>query len=775
MEPGTGPDPKTPPKAPRRHYAPAVLVAVLGVALSAAACLTVRHLERRRAQSEFGEAAATPVIAVQERLELYIEDLRSIRRFYAASRLVERGEFTAYVGGILARRQAIEALAWAPQVRDSQRSALEAAARADRLPGLRITERAPDGHPVPAARRDLYYPLWYVEPNAGEAPFLGLDLGSDPSIPLVLQAACDSGTPQAALVDGITGRTDSRPLLAAFLPVYRGGIPDRTPSDVPRTILMGYLVGLYRIGDLLAEALSETGAGGVQLQVYAGMAPAAARPIASYPLGVIPASNPAAALAAARRRGGLAYVSHVEIAGGDRWTVVCTPGAKYRASVRLRSAWYVLALGLLLTSLLTAYVLTVTGRAAWAHGLVTQRTADLSLANAELQQEIARRERVEEALRDSEQRYRMLIERMNEGLSILDREGRFTYANPTMCRMLGYTQEELLGHTPGDFMEEANRAILLDQLDRRRRGEEAPYEVAFTHRRGHPVHTIISPSPVRDASGGYQGTFAVVTDISSRKHAEDQLQRMSAELRRSNLELEQFAYVASHDLQEPLRKIVAFGDRLEAKCRSALDDQGRDYLGRMQSAAKRMQALINDLLMYSRVTTKGRPFVPVDLGQVAQGVLSDLEVRVQDTGARVEVGPLPTLDADPAQMRQLFQNLIGNALKFRRPEVVPVVSVTAEVVAQTAPDRPESCRIVVEDNGIGFDEKHVERIFGVFQRLHARDEYEGTGIGLAVCRRVAERHGGAITAESTPGQGSRFIVMLPVKQTGEEAPHEEVG
>jgi signal transduction histidine kinase len=173
-----------------------------------------------------------------------------------------------------------------------------------------------------------------------------------------------------------------------------------------------------------------------------------------------------------------------------------------------------------------------------------------------------------------------------------------------------------------------------------------------------------------------------------------------------------------------------------------------------------MHTLINDLLTFSRVTSKAQPFVPVDLGQIAHEVLSDLEVRVQQTGGRVEVGSLPTLDADPLQMRQLLQNLIGNGLKFHRAGVPPVVEVRA---SSTGGDRP-GVRLEVEDNGIGFDTKYLDRIFTPFQRLHGRTEYEGTGMGLAVCRRIVERHGGTITAESAPGEGAKFTVELPCYQ-----------
>ena len=253
------------------------------------------------------------------------------------------------------------------------------------------------------------------------------------------------------------------------------------------------------------------------------------------------------------------------------------------------------------------------------------------------------------------------------------------------------------------------------------------------------------------------------------RRSEAELKKFAAKLESSNRELQDFASVASHDLQEPLRKIQAFGDRLKTKHGEALGVGGRDYLERMQNAAGRMQTLINDLLTFSRVTTKAQPFVRVELAEVAAGVLSDLEARVERSGGRVEMGEMLTLDADPLQMRQLLQNLIGNALKFHQPEEPPLVRVWCERVAPGDADGAgaagsDLCRLFVKDNGIGFDEKYLDRIFTVFQRLHGRHAYEGTGVGLAVCRRIAERHGGSITATSEPGRGSTFAVTLPTSQ-----------
>lgn len=232
-------------------------------------------------------------------------------------------------------------------------------------------------------------------------------------------------------------------------------------------------------------------------------------------------------------------------------------------------------------------------------------------------------------------------------------------------------------------------------------------------------------------------------------------------LQTSNRELEQFASVASHDLQEPLRKIEAFGDRLRTRSQT-LDEQSREYLDRILTSASRMRVLINDLLTFSRVTTRAQPPRPVDLGKVAEEVVSDLEARLQQTGGEIKLGSLPRIEADPLQMRQLLQNLIGNGLKFHRPDVPPVVVVEGSVSQNGA---GPVCILTVQDNGIGFEEIYLDRIFNLFQRLHGRNEYEGTGMGLAICRKIVEHHGGTITAESAPDQGARFIVTLPLEQS----------
>jgi PAS domain S-box-containing protein len=397
--------------------------------------------------------------------------------------------------------------------------------------------------------------------------------------------------------------------------------------------------------------------------------------------------------------------------------------------------------------------------------------------------------RLQHELRHSLDRFRALTEAMPQLVWTTDPTGRVDYLNKRWMEYTGLTLEQAQAEAGQsvihpDDLEQVNKVWVeavaggADQFVaeyRLRRAADGLY-------RWH----LASGMPVRDEHGGVLLWVGAATDIDAqkrqaetlerlvaarttalrqeveeRRRAEELLRATGAELERSNGELEQFAYVASHDLQEPLRKIQAFGDRLKIKNGDHLGDQGKDYLDRMLSSAARMSQLINDLLTFSRVTTKSQPFAPADLSAVAAGVLSDLEVRITQTGGAVDVGPLPTIDADPLQMRQLLQNLIANALKFHRAGVPPVVTVRGEV--QQTGGRP-TCRLTISDNGIGFDEKYLDRIFQVFQRLHGRYEYEGTGVGLAICRKIVERHGGEITATSVPDQGATFIITLPVHQ-----------
>lgn len=361
-------------------------------------------------------------------------------------------------------------------------------------------------------------------------------------------------------------------------------------------------------------------------------------------------------------------------------------------------------------------------------------------------------------------RYELILKSAGEGIAMLDSEGKITYINPSGAEMLGWESEQLVGQNfheligclaPGSvdgpacpIQGEPQEAAMGggEQVLRRRAGSEFP--------------AFCTVAPLRE-DGETRGLVIVLNDITERKSAQQQLKETVEELNRSNEELEKFAYAASHDLQEPLRKVTAFGDRLVSHLGDELDEKGRLYLEHMESATRRMKQLINDLLTYSRITTRAQPFEEVDLQEVAHNVVSDLNIRIQEADGEVEMGRLPTIEAEPVQMRQLLQNLIGNALKFHRENVPPVVQVDGEVITK---EGRQFCRLTVEDNGIGFKEQFTDRIFSIFQRLHPRGEYSGTGVGLALCQKIVQRHDGTITAHSAPDEGATFVIELPLRQ-----------
>jgi PAS domain S-box-containing protein len=387
--------------------------------------------------------------------------------------------------------------------------------------------------------------------------------------------------------------------------------------------------------------------------------------------------------------------------------------------------------------------------------------------------DFAARRRAEEALANEHNLFSSIIDTMPDHVFVKDVKGRYILDNAAHRRYLGLAGDQIIeGTTAADYFP-ADAVVQFMEDDRQLLETGKPIfnrEVPVLREGAVEKWIETTKVPLRDTDGTIVGLVGVSSDISERKLAEEKLRSFAAQLARSNAELQNFANVASHDLQEPLRKIQAFGDRLRAKCADRLGDLGLDYLSRMESAAERMQRLIQDLLKLSRVVTQAQPFVPCDLGKVIREVLSDLEVAIEKKDARIEVGPLPTIQGDPVQLWQLFQNLVSNSMKFQRPGVQPVLRITGRVyeapshfiAGVQAGDRV--AEITVQDNGIGFDEKFAEQIFVVFQRLHSRDEYEGTGIGLAVCRKITDRHAGQIVAKASEGKGATFIVTLPVQQ-----------
>ncbi len=396
-----------------------------------------------------------------------------------------------------------------------------------------------------------------------------------------------------------------------------------------------------------------------------------------------------------------------------------------------------------------------------------------------LAEDITERKRLEGDLYRREQEYKALLENNPDIIVRLDKDLRRVYANLAWERLTGLPVRDYLEKSIREpFLKDRLEVLaLLESACLRvfETGQEDQIEFAHSTSKGQGYfHTRVVPERGKD--GKIETILTITRDITELKRAQEDLRRAkeevelrvqerTAELEQKNRELQDFAFIASHDLREPLRKIQAFGDLVMARTRGSKDELEHDYIRRMQSAAARMRVLLDSLLTYSRLSTQGKSLAKINPAELIQTAISDLEIRIRETGASVEIGDLPPqVEGDDSQLVQVFENLLGNALKFHKDGEPPQIRIYSRFIENTATGGGEH-EIYVEDNGIGFDAKYLDKIFLPFQRLHGRSEYEGVGMGLAICRKIVEGHGGTITARSTPGRGSVFIVRLPGSQT----------
>lgn len=408
--------------------------------------------------------------------------------------------------------------------------------------------------------------------------------------------------------------------------------------------------------------------------------------------------------------------------------------------------------------------------------------------------DVTKRNKTELRLKENEARFRELFENMYAGVAIyrVENDGEdfiFVDMNRSGERISAVNKEAIIDQSVIKIFPAIKEMGLFDvfkRVYRTGKTEHFPISQYKDNRLSIWVDNTVFKVPSGEIVAVYRDDTERQKAIEKLKQSESEIRELNQDLERrvsqrtaqlertmrslesSNKELESFAYIASHDLQEPLRKVQAFSDRLKTKYAAVLDEHGMDYLTRLESSGHRMQTMVNDLLAFSRVKTQGRAFVTIHLNDIVKEVMNDLEIRIKETGASVEINDLPIIEADPHQMQQLFLNLISNALKFHFKDAVPLVKIYQNSDIAAAHDPDVFCKIIVEDNGIGFEDQYRDRIFKPFQRLHGRDEYKGTGIGLAICHRIIERHRGSITADSQVGHGTKFIINLPIKQNSEE-------
>lgn len=410
-------------------------------------------------------------------------------------------------------------------------------------------------------------------------------------------------------------------------------------------------------------------------------------------------------------------------------------------------------------------IVTAKGRTVWVES-VGQAERDGSGRITHLSgtfRDITDRRSAELALRESEEHYRTIVESTSDGIWMVDADFKTVFVNSKAAAMVGATTETMIGRPVMDFVSPTEQARAAESMERRRQGLNESMEWTFRHPGGRDVRVLITSNPLATADGRFRGAVAMLADVTAQREAEERLRQYTLALERSNRELEQFAYVASHDLQEPLRMVTSFAQLLSRRFAGRLDVDADEFIGYIVEGATRMQRLIDDLLAFSRVNTRAQKPRRVDLNTSLDHALANLHAAVSQSDAEIIRGHMPVVIADPAQLPQILQNLIGNAIKFRG-EAAPRIRIWAEPCT----DPTGGWTIKVADNGIGIEPRHRDRVFRMFQRLHPREKYPGTGVGLAICQRIVEHHNGRIWIEdvpavdhAAPSSGCVFCFTLP--------------
>ncbi len=374
--------------------------------------------------------------------------------------------------------------------------------------------------------------------------------------------------------------------------------------------------------------------------------------------------------------------------------------------------------------------------------------------------DVTSRKNAEFKIRRSEEQYRRIVETAQEGIWMIDEANKTNFVNKRLCEILGYTAGEMMGKEIFYFMDEEGKKIATAGMEKGKQGSNQNIDFKFITKEGKVAWTHLSNSPLLDDNGTYIGALAMVSDITQRKLDEALLQTSeinlavkNKELERKNKELEQFAFVASHDLQEPLRTTSSFVSLLQRLYKGNLDEKANKYLAYISQATDRMQVLITDLLEYSRIGNL-KETKDVDCNKILGEALADLNAAINESGAEITMGDLPAIKGFETEIKQLFGNLVSNSIKFRQTNNRPQIAIVAWL-------NKDHWQFAFSDNGIGIAKEHYERIFTIFQRLHTRNQYQGSGIGLSHCKKIVELHKGKIWLESEPGRGTTFYFTIP--------------
>ena len=712
------------------RHAEAFLFAALGIVATLGLAYLVNDFQAKLRRTIFLQLAGAQAGIVADAMsDISNYRMDGLVRFIQSAKHVATDEFRTYVSGFL-KDGIVQPWAWIQTVPAGLKSQVEADERRAGQVDFTVFQKDGNGAPRPVEVRETYYTALCVEPLENTEISPGYDLGSDPVFRSALEASLSTtmvtATEPVALGPGNRGQR----VLFVVQPVFEN-------APLLKQV-RGFALAVVRLQTMLNKKLTLFGRmqPSVVIGLYhlkTGEAPQllAASPLPDLLSPIAPDGSLSGDAA------GLHAVFPL-FAFGRAYALVVKPGRVFLAANPTWAGWFTLLVGFFVTAVLSVFIGVLNNRRAYLETQVGARTAELQEQRQQLED---------------------VIVGTHVGTWQWNIQTGGFIVNECWAEIIGYRFDEIFPvslEKVKEFVHPEDLPRLEQALDDTLQGLKPLYDCQYRMQRrdgcwvwvqdlGRVMQRSSAGKPLR-----MSGTHA---DITERKESERVVKETLVELKRSNSELEHFAYVASHDLQEPLRMVVSYLQLIKRRYIGRLDADADEFIGFAVDGAQRMQSLINDLLAYSRVGTRGNPFAPTDCSDAVHRALANLQMILAETGAQIDCGQLPTVLADSSQLVQLFQNLVGNALKYRGSET-PRIAIGAEL-------RENEWLFSVGDNGIGIEPRYFERIFVIFQRLHSRSQHSGTGIGLAVCKKIVERHGGIIWVSSEPGTGSTFYFTIP--------------
>lgn len=700
-----------------RVYLTPFIVAVVGVAASTTAFLIINNLHQVSVEEQQIASSRAAITSIRERISGNLEILESTKAFFDASDTVERAAFKTFVTPLLANHSNIKAVAWLPKVTLDQRREYINSAQLDGLKNYNFRELSPTREIVVAGIRSAYYPVFFAEPLLGNETAFGFDLASNSRRFSALIEAGNSGdkvatAPINLVDDKITGSG-----ILVFYPVYNSLAQSSNDSLAS---VKGYVQLVLRTSSLVAQTLENTN--DVQ---------------SLYIRDITDEDKPETIYGTAISAEHTVFSESIDVAGRTwRMDVV---GMRAEESLNW-VPWLVLVSGLTFVAFTTAGLIQLIRRREVVERLVTERTAELRMLSS--------------IVANSND---IFIVTEADDIDAENNGPRIIYVNEAFTRLTGYSYDEVIGRSPRILQgaktdrQELNRIRLALEQGKPFVGELLNYTKS-----GKELWIDINIAPIIDIHGRIIQFVAVQRDITERRQAQVDREKLINELTGSNEELERFAFVCSHDLQEPLRMIRSFSEKLQLHIASDLerDEKGKRYFKFITDGATRAQDLIADILTYSSINNDVDKLQAINTQDLVDNVKRTLQEEFLAGGMRISSDILPTSHGNQTQLYQLFQNLINNAVKYRRADVT--LKVHIGVI-----DADNYWQFSVKDNGIGMEQRHLGKIFDVFQRLHGKSQYAGTGVGLSICKKVVTRHGGTLWVESDVGVGSTFHFTLP--------------